>query len=51
MEGTKTRYSAELKMAFIHGWLYAKAQEIKEQGSFKDLTVNEVVKLIINDIK
>lgn len=42
----KTRYNEEEIKVFLHGYLYGKAEEFKEQGLFEDLTVKEIVKLM-----
>lgn len=43
---TKTKYNEEEIKAFLHGYLYGKAEELKEQGIFEDFTVKKIIKLI-----
>lgn len=43
---TKTKYNEEEIIAFLHGYLYGKAEEFKEQGLFEDFTVKEIIKLM-----
>lgn len=41
------KYNTDEQTAFIHGYLYAKAQEISETKDTKD--INRIIKLIINN--
>ncbi len=49
-EINKTRYNESEKKALIHGYLYGKAEGMKEQGLFTDLTTKELVKLICSEV-
>lgn len=41
------QWTLEEKTAFIHG--YAKAETMKQEGLFKDLSINEVTIIIIEE--
>lgn len=41
------KYTAEEKVAFVHGYIYAKAESAKEEGLFEDYSVKEVVTLFL----
>lgn len=49
-EINKSKYNKEEKKAFLHGYLYGKAEEMKEQGLFMDLTIKELVKLLCLEV-
>ncbi len=42
-----TGYTPEEKAAFIHGYAYAKAEEMKKSGNFKDMTIDDLTRIII----
>lgn len=46
----KIKYNKEEKKAFLHGYLYGKAEEMKEQNLFTDLTTKELVKLLCSEV-
>ena len=39
------------KSAFLYGYLYAKAEDIKEKGLFQDFTIKELIKYLIKTYK
>lgn len=49
-EINKSKYNKEEKKAFLHGYLYGKAEEMKEQNLFTDLTTKELVKLLCSEV-
>lgn len=46
----KTRYDKKEQQAFLHGYLYGKAEEMKDQGLFENLTTKEIVGIICEEI-
>jgi len=40
----------EQKLYFLYGALYMQAIEMKKDGCFNDLSVNQVVQLLVNDL-
>ena len=48
---SKTKLTREDKALILYGYLWRLAEEAKEQGCFKDLTVKEVMHVFTEDYK
>lgn len=47
----KEEYKSSLNAAFVHGYVYAKAEEIKNTDKdFKDTPIPEIVSMILNNV-
>ena len=42
-------WSLQERVAFVHGYAFAQAEMIKKSGSFKDLSINEIIKIILEE--
>lgn len=45
----KKTYSTDENIAFIHGYTYAQAERIKQEGHFKDFTISELIQLLLTE--